>query len=146
MSFLIRIIFELAIKIIWESENGTECEHHHRILEFYAELSCEKQSKIKELYDTQASLIRSQEGQNRGNRIRVDDLTEFQSLEEALYANCNTVVNFKYDGLYRGKSSVIEAFIWNNETGNRWIFPERFVIFPKEFLKYARECVKSLST
>ena len=142
--FLYAIIFELAIKIIWEVENGEECEHHHHLLEFYTGLSCEKQSRIKELYDTQSSLIRTQEGRQRtGNLVRVNDLTEYQSLEEALEANATIVRDFKYDGRYRGKSSVICGVIWNNETGILWMLPEKFIIFPKELLKYAREIVES---
>ena len=142
--FLYAVIFELAIKIIWEVENGEECEHHHRLLEFYMGLSCEKQSRIKELYDRQSSLIRTQEGRQRtGNLVRVNDLTEYQSLEEALEANATTVRDFKYDGLYRGKSSVISGVIWNNETDFLGMLPERFIIFPKELLKYATEIVES---
>ena len=144
--FLYAIIFELAIKIIWEVENGEECKHHHHILEFYTELSCEKQSKIRELYNVQASLIRTQEGEQRtGNFVHINDLTEYQSLEEALKANSTTVMDFKYDGLYRGKSSVIGGVIWNNETDLIVIFPEEFIIFPKELQKYAREIVESQS-
>ena len=141
--FLYAIVFELAIKIIWEAENGEECEHHHNILRIYKELSREKQSKIRQLYDTQASEIRTQEGQRNGARIRVNDLTEFQSLKQALKANYATVTAFKYDGLYQGKSSVIGGVIWNEDVEQNYIFPERFVIFPKEILKYARECVES---
>ena len=144
--FLYAIVFELAIKIIWEAENGKECEHHHNILEFYTELSYEKQSKIKKLYERQASLIRTQEGHRGENRIYVDDLTEFQSLEDALEANYATVRDFKYDGLYQGKSSVIGGVIWNEDVEQSYIFPERFVIFPKELLKYARECVEAQTT
>lgn len=141
--FLYSIVFELVIKIIWEVENRRECEHHHNILEFYTELSCEKQSRIEELYDTQASLVRTQEGERNGDRIRVDDLTQYQSLKEALKANYTTVTKFKYDGLYQGKSSLIGGVIWNKEIDLHWILPKRFIVFPNELLKYAREIVES---
>ena len=144
--FLYAIIFELAIKIIWEVENGRESEYIHNILQIYNELSCEKQSKIKEMYETQASLIKSQEAQNNEDRIRVNDWTEFQSLEDALEANYATVRDFKHDGVYRGKSSVIGGVIWNNVIEELWIVPYRFVVFPKALVEYARECVESQLT
>ena len=140
--FLYAVVFELAIKIIWEIEKGGKCKPTHNILELYKELSCEKQSKIKDLYDMQAAMIRTQEGRQRtGNQIRVNDLTKFQSLEEALEANYDTVTDFKYDGLFQGKSSVIGGVIWNIE--GFWVFPKNFVVFPRELLKYARENVGS---
>ena len=145
--FLYAMIFELAIKMLWEVENGKECEHHHRILEFYTELSREKQSRIRELYNAQASLIKNQEGlQRTDNRAPVNNLTEFQSLKDALEANWDTVTNFTYEGLFHGKSSVIEGVIWNEDVELIYIFPERYTIFPKELLNYAREVVDSQLT
>lgn len=142
--FLYAMVFEFAIKILWEVENGKECEHHHRILEFYTELSGEKQSRITELYNAQASLIRNQEGvQRTSDSVHVDHLTEFQSLKEALEANCDTITNFRYEGLFHGKSSVIEGVIWNEDEELIYIFPQRYAIFPKELLSYAREVVES---
>ena len=140
--FLYAVVFELAIKIIWEIEKGGKCRPTHNILELYKELSCEKQSQIRDLYDMQAAIIRTQEGRQRtGNRVSVNNLTKFQSLEEALEANYDTVTDFKYDGLFQGKSSVIGGVIWNSE--RIWVFPKRFVVFPKDLLKYARKSVES---
>ena len=145
--FLYALVFELAIKIIWEIEHGKECDHHHRILDFYTELSREKQSRIRELYNAQASLIKNQEGlQRTGSRVRVNNLTEYQSLKDALEANWDTVTNFTYEGLFHGKSSVIEGVIWNEDVELIYIFPERYTIFPKELLNYAREIVDSQLT
>ena len=141
--FLYAMVFELAIKIMWEVENSRESEHIHNILQIYKELSRKKRSKIRQLYDTQVSEITNQVGQRNGARIRVEDLTEFQSLKQALKANYATVTAFKYHGLYKGKSSVIGGVIWNEDVEQIYIFPERFVIFPKEIVKYARECVES---
>ena len=141
--FLYAMVFELAIKIMWEVENSRESEHIHNILQIYKELSRKKRSKIRQLYDTQVSEITNQVGQRNGARIRVEDLTEFQSLKQALKANYATVIAFKYHGLYKGKSSVIGGVIWNEDVEQIYIFPERFVIFPKEIVKYARESVES---
>ena len=145
--FLYALVFELAIKIIWEIEHGEECDCHRRILDFYTELSRKKQSRIRELYNAQASLIKTREGlQRTGNRVCVNNLTEFQSLEEALEANYDTVTNFKYEGLFHGKSSVIEGVIWNEDVELIYILPQRYVIFPKALLNYAKEIVDSQST
>ena len=142
--FLYAMIFELVLKALWEVENGKECEHHHRILEVYKELSREKQLRIRELYNAQTALIKNQEDlQRKGNGERVDHLTEFQSLKDALEANFDTITNFTYEGLFHGKSSVIEGVIWNEDEELIYIFPQRYAIFPKELLSYARECVDS---
>ncbi len=141
--FLYAVIFELAVKIIWETEKGRKCTPTHNILKLYKELSHETQSKMRDLYDKQASIIKSQKGQqNTGKQIHLKDLTKYQSLEEALEANYNIVTNFKYDGHFQGKSSLIGGVIWNNQ--NLWTLPNNLIVFPRELLEYARELAKSL--
>ena len=135
--FLYAIVFELAIKIIWETDKGKECRRTHNILDLYKELSLKKQSPIKDLYDNQVSIIKNREGERGGKKIRFKDLADFQSLDEALKSNQDTITNFKYDGQFRGKSSVMGSVIWNNK--GIWTLPEGFVVFPKKLLKYARE-------
>ena len=144
--FLYAIVFELAIKMIWEVENGNESKHTHDILRIYRQLSHEKQSKIKELYDAQASLVRDREIHLDGNPIHLDEFTEYQSLEDALQANYETVVNFKYDGIYQDKSSVIGSVVWNKERNLYWLLREEYVVFPKALVKYAKEQVESQLT
>ena len=145
--FLYAMIFELAIKILWEVENAEECDHHHRILDFYTELSREKKSAIRDLYNAQTTLIKKQDSvQRTGDWVHVNQPTEFQSLRDALEANCDTVTNFTYEGLFHGKSSVIEGVIWNEDVELIYIFPQRYAIFPKELLNYAREVVDSQLT
>ena len=140
---LYAIVFELAIKIIWETDKGKECRRTHNILDLYKELSCEKQSQIKDLYDNQVSIIKTTEGQRGGRRIRIKNLADFQSLDEALESNQDTITNFKYDGQFRGKSSVMGSVIWNNK--GIWTLPKGLVVFPKELLKYARELAVEVS-
>ena len=135
--FLYAIVFELAIKIIWETDKGKECRRTHNILDLYKELSLKKQSPIKDLYDNQVSIIKNREGERGGKKIRFKDLADFQSLDEALKSNQDTITNFKYDGQFRGKSSVMGSVIWNSK--GIWTLPEGFVVFPKKLLKYARE-------
>ena len=140
--FLYAVVFEIAIKIIWEVENQKECEHHHRILDFYTELSPERQLHIRQLYEKQSNLVRRETYTDRaGRRGYVDDLVEFQSLEDALKANYDTVTNFKYKRRFHGKSSVIAGIIWKDD--GYWIFPNKYIVFPKEIMKYVTECVES---
>ena len=140
--FLYALVFEFAIKIIWEVENQKECRPHHCILDFYTELSPERQSHIRQLYEKQSDLVRRETHTDRtGRRGYVDDLAEFQSLEDALKANYDTVTNFKYEGHFHGKSSVISGIIWE---GNGYrIFPNQYIVFPKDIMNYVRECVES---
>ena len=142
--FLYAVVFEIAIKIIWEVENQKGCEHHHRILDFYTQLSPERQSNIRQLYEKQSVRVRTETTPDRtGRRGYIDDLAEFQSLEEALKANYDTVTNFKYEGRFHGKSSVIAGVIWNDD--GHWVLPNKYIVFPKEIIQYARECVESYS-
>ena len=39
------------------------------------------------------------------------------------------------------KSSVIAGVIWNDD--GHWALPNKYIVFPKEILKYAGECVES---
>ena len=135
--FLYAIIFELSIKIIWEIEKGEQCRRTHEILEMYRELSSEKQLHIKDLYDNQAAIIRNMKKQPEKNEIGNPDSINFQSLDEALESNGDTMINFKYEGIFRGKSSLIGGVIWNNE--DSWILPQVSVVFPKELLQYAKD-------
>ena len=137
--FLCAVLFELAIKIIWEVENQKECEHDHRILKFYNKLSSERRSHIRQLYERQSDLIRREIYTDCAGR---DYRIEFQSLEDALKANYKTVTNFKYEGGFHGKSSVISGLMWDDDKGS-WVFHHKHIIFPKEIMKYVRECVGS---
>ena len=141
--FLYAVMFELAIKIIWSIDVGEECGKTHDILSLYKELSTEKQLLIKNLYDSQLSVLNVEGTGQDGSSIRVENLVDFQTLEEALESNKDTITNFKYDGQFRGKSSAIGAVIWKGE--DVWILPARFVIFPKQLLAYTKENLESYS-
>ena len=96
-------MFELAIKIIWSIDNGKECGKTHDILSLYKELSTEKQLLIKNLYDSQLSVLNVEGTGQDGSSIRVENLVDFQTLEEALESNKDTMTNFKYDGKFPRK-------------------------------------------
>ena len=143
--FLYAVVFELAIKIIWAIDKRDDCRPTHDIYCLYKELSQEKQSQIKELYDEQMSVIKGniKGTKEDGSSFRAEDLADFRSLEEALKYNKDTMTIFKYDGQFRGKSGAISGVIWNTES--HWILPVRFVIFPIQLLAYAKENLESYS-
>ena len=141
--FLYAVVFELAIKIIWSIDNGKECGKTHDILSLYKELSTKKQLLIKNLYDSQLSVLNVEGTGQDGSSISVENLVDLQTLEEALESNKDTITNFKYDGKFRGKSSAIGGGIWNDQTV--WVMPEGFVAFPVQLLAYTKENLEHYS-
>ena len=109
--FLYAMVFELSIKIIWEIEQGEEAPHCHNIRHLYKKLSPESKKRISDMYDTQVSTTKNLIAQlneltdNHGNPWDINP--DLQSLEDALKTNEKTVVDFKYDGQFKGKSSVL---------------------------------------
>ena len=135
------IVVEIATKIIWAIDMGAEIRKTHDILSLFKELSSEKQYCIKNLYDNQVSVLKVKGTKRDGSSVGVDNLVDFQSLEEALQSNYNTMTNFKYDGKFQGKSSAISGVIWSS---NRiWVLPENYVTFPENLLAFAREDLES---
>ena len=140
--FAYAMVFELSIKIILEIEQGKNAPFHHNILRLYRELSQTSQQKISDMYDTQAAnmkkLISECNGRrNRGGQI-VNLNLDMQSLEDALKANEQTVKNFKYDGQFSGKSSVLCSIMWTGDL--IYTLPRAVanaIIFPKALLEYA---------
>ena len=109
------IVLEIAIKVIWEIDNNRDCRFTHNIRELYEELADNSKRDISEIYEKKSALLAALEGTGRqGQRIRLGDLVEFQSLQDALEANADTMRNFKYDGEYNGKSSTMGSAIWND--------------------------------
>ena len=115
------IIFEIAIKILWELDNEKKPKNTHDIFKLYEGLKPNSQSDLKSLYDEKVKLLAGTEGNQGGQQVRFGDLVQFQSWEDALHANRDVMVNFKYDGIYKGKSSAMGSAVWNNET--LWMMP-----------------------
>ena len=137
--FLYAMLFEITIKIIWEIEKEEQCRHTHCILNLYQELSHEKQSQIKYLYEGQVPIIREIVSQQRKvyrERNIPFSIPTFQSLREALKANRDVVINFKYDGVFGGKSSILGSIIWNDK--RIYAIPPGYTMFPEKLLKYAK--------
>ena len=135
--FLYSVIFELCIKIIWEIEHNTTPKPNHDILSRYRELSKKTRQKIAEIYDIQ---VRNTKGIISEIEANNDDFEsqsiKLQSLEEALTSNQKTIINFKYDGKFGGKSSAFCSIMWSdNET--LLVPTPKLIVFPDFLLKYA---------
>lgn len=141
--YLYAVVFELCIKIIWEIEHKKPPQLNHDICKRYTELSKESRQKISDLYDKQINnaknLILQSNGQvdNLGKIVDYSHI-EFQSLEEALKSNVKTIRDFKYDGKFNGKSSVLCSII-HDVVNDELLAPSRpqMIIFPKLLFDYA---------
>ena len=118
------IVFEIAVKVIWELDNDRECSYTHNIGALYRQLSERSRREMDEIYHEKSAILAGLEGTDKkGNRIQLSDLVEFQSLEEALIANEDTMKNFKYDGVFNGKSSAMGSVMWDKERDRIWTLP-----------------------
>lgn len=116
------IVFEISVKVLWELDHDADCRNTHNIGALYAELSHSSQRDIKEIYDDQSANLSSVEAtDSEGHTKRLADLVPFQSLDEALLANADTIRNFKYEGSFKGKSSVMGSAMWDGNTF--WTLP-----------------------
>ena len=141
---LYSIVFEIAIKVIWELDNQKDCRNTHDIGNLYDQLSEASQQHIQSLYDQRLSALTALEGNNKeGVRVKVIDLTTFQSLRDALRANEDTMKNFKYEVKYKGKSSAIGNVIWNETTA--WIIPPIYDCFPEALYRYTVDRLEQLN-
>ena len=130
------VVLEISIKVIWELDNGQECRYTHNIDALYGELKENSRREIRVIYDEKLALLAGLEGTGKtGQRRRVGDLVQLQSLKEALVANEDTMKNFKYDGEFNGKSSAMGSVIWE---GNRlWTVPRLgHMRFPEAIFRY----------
>ena len=125
--FLYAIVLEITIKIMWELTNNRECKHTHNICKLYEEIDEKDQEKIRKFFDEKVSELDGLEGKMGSKKIKLGDLVEFASLEEALKSNEDTMKNFKYDNKFEGKTNVISSTIWNDET--LWTLPSRYETF-----------------
>ena len=140
--FSYAVVFELSIKIIWEIEQGMAAPYHHNILCLYKKLSKESKQKISDMYNAQVDNMKKLLAECNGRRNRGGQIVnlnpDLQSLEDALKANEQTVKNFKYDGRFNGKSSVLCSIMWTDD--RIYVLPQIIadtIIFPKALLEYA---------
>ena len=115
------IVFEISVKILWEIDNGSEPRHTHNVGKLFKGLSDDTKRYLTNLYeDTRTQM--DQYPRDGGSGV-LGDLVSFQSLDEALVANEDTIKNFKYNGAVRGKSTLMGRLVWNLDIDTRWILP-----------------------
>ena len=116
------IVLEIAIKVIWELANNRDCKHTHNISKLYKGLKENSRRELEKIYDEQSTLISSLEGTDKkGQRMRIGDLVQLQTLRDALVANEDTMKNFKYNVDFNGKSSAMGSVIWSKDL--LWTIP-----------------------
>ena len=142
--FLNALVLEIGIKVIWELDNGKECRYTHDIYQLYQELGSSSQSDLKNLFDEKARILADITGEAKdGTRLTIGNLVQFQSWEYTLRANREIMVDFKYDGEFRGKSSAMGSVMWNNET--LWVFPRlTFIRFPEAMHQYVHNRIQKI--
>ena len=135
------VVLEIAIKVIWELDNNQECRYTHDIGALYGELKEDNQRELKEIYNEKATGLDGLEGTDkRGKRIRLGDLVQLQSLQEALAANEGTMRDFKYDAEFKGKSSAMGSVLWDGE--RLWTLPPITERFPEALYRYTADRVQ----
>ena len=138
---LYAIVFEIAVKIIWELDNQRTCRYTHDISSLYRELSEKSQQEIRKTFDAKSVALSQLEGTNKkGKRIRLGEIVRLQSLEDALEANEDVMKNFKYETRFNGKSSVMGSVIWSDELV--WMLPPMNDRFPDALFRYTVDRVK----
>ena len=134
------IVLELAIKVIWELEKRKECEPTHYINSLYKDLDSTSQSDLRRLFDEKAQQLADLEGTMEGKPIRYKDVVQFQSWEDTLAANRNVMVDFKYDGEFKGKSTAMGGIMWDGEIV--WTLQPINGSFPKALHRYTMDRVE----
>ena len=133
------IVLEIAIKVIWELDNGGKCKHTHDISKLFKNLDCTSQSDLKCLFDEKTRLLANLEVTRGETRIRLGELLQFQSWEETLVANRGVMVKFKYDGRFKGKSSAMGSAMWNEDGGIVWMLPPMNDSFLEALCRYTMD-------
>lgn len=143
--YLYSVIFELCIKIIWEIEHNKPHKHTHDIFSLYNCLSKESRQVISDLYAKQVNNAQYMVLLSKRQADKYDDKVNItlQTLEDALKSNAQTVRDFKYDGIFNGKSSVLCSIMYEADTGAKYVLPKpEYIVFPKLLLDYAMSLKK----
>ena len=136
------IVFELTIKVIWELDHNQQCRYTHNISSLYSELKEKSRRELRDIYLKKSRQMATLEATDKqGNQTMLGNLVDFQSFEDALASNEDTMKNFKYDGVFKGKSSVMGSVIWNSET--IWTLPPLQNPLPETLYYYARDRIQA---
>lgn len=136
------IVFELTIKVTWELDKNQQCRYTHNISSLYSELKEKSRRELRNIYTKKLKQMATLDITDwQGKQTVLGNLVDFQSFEDALASNEDTMKNFKYDGIFMGKSSVMGSIIWNSES--IWILPPIKNPLPEIFYHYARDRIQT---
>ena len=137
---LYSIVFEAAIKIVWALDYQKDAPHSHNIAGLFGQLSDKSRNAIERIYRDATTAFAQIGGlilEKFGEEV------EFDSLDEALVANEETMKNFKYGNRFQGKSSILGSVVWGRETV--WTLPSlEGARFPEALYKYAKDRLDSV--
>ena len=136
---LCAILVENTIKILWELEHNQECEYSHNVQNIYNELGNLTRTEIRNMYDKQTTAFAAIEGTMEGKAVKLGDIVQLASFEQALQSNAATMRNFKYDNKFQGKTSVFANAIWDQDT--IWTLPSGHKPFAVSLFEYMMDCV-----
>ena len=136
------IILELAIKVIWELEKREACKNTHCIDSRYKDLDSTSQSDLRRLFDEKAQRLADLEGTIEGKQKRYKELVQFQSWEDTLAANRDVMVNFKYDGEFKGRSTAMGGVMWMGDGTTVWALQPINGSFPEALHRYTMDRVE----
>ena len=133
------VIFENSIKILWEIKYRKESPRTHDIKKIYEQLSGQTKEEIKEIYDRQTDVFSKMKGTMQDTEIALGDIVDLAPFELALKSNEATMINFKYDNKFQGKTSVVGNVIWSDDT--MWVLPSEHKPFAESLFEYTKESV-----
>ena len=136
---LCTILVENTIKVLWEVEHNQECEYSHNVNKIYSELGNSTRTEIRNMYDKQTMAFAAIEGTMKGKTVKLGEIVQLASLEQALQSNAATMRNFKYDNKFQGKTSVFANAIWDQDT--IWVLPSGHKPFAVSLFEYMMDHV-----
>ncbi len=83
--------------LLWEVEHGQECAHTHNIKRIYNELNKKTKRDIETMYQEKTDVFKKMSGNRAGKKIKLGEIVDLASWEQALESNEITMKNFKYD-------------------------------------------------
>ena len=136
---LCAIVVENTIKILWEMEHNQECEYSHKVSKYYSELGKSTRAEIRNMYDKQTTAFAAIEATMKEKTVKLGEIVQLASLEQALQSNAATMINFKYDNKFQGKTSVFANAVWDQDT--IWVLPSGHKPFAISLFEYMMDRV-----
>ena len=109
----------------------------HNIITIFSQLSHETKKSIEDMYQDQTNAFSAIKATRHDQGIKLGDIVQLASLEQALESNKETIKNFKYDNKFQGTTSVVGNAIWDDDT--IWILPSAHKPFAEALFEFAKK-------